>query len=160
MTRENSANRLSRRDFNKLSMAALGGAISGAFLSGCEGDKKPAPEGTPPSGDVGKGDAPAAAAAEIHACRGLNACKGKGTGGENACAGAGNCATAPAHGCSGSNECKGQGGCGEAPGANACSGKGGCAVPLADHAWGKARTLFEARMKAQGKTVAEAPAKG
>jgi len=155
MNQENSSDRLSRRDFNKLSMAALGGALSGAFLSGCQGDK----EAPAPKGDVPKGDVPAAAA-EVHVCRGLNGCKGKGTGGDNACAGQGKCSTAPAHSCSGKNACKGQGGCGEKPGDNECSGKGGCAVPLQDHAWGKARKSFEEKMKAQGKAIGEAPAKG
>ena len=36
------------------------------------------------------------AKAEVHACRGLNACKGQGAGGDNACAGQGACATTAA----------------------------------------------------------------
>ena len=158
MNQENSANRLSRRDFNKLSMAALGGALSGAFLSGCE----PTPDGKPVESETPepKDGADAGAAADVHVCRGLNACKGKGTGGDNACAGQGKCATAPTHSCGGQNACKGQGGCGPNPGENECRGKGGCAVPLPDHAWGKARKNFEEKMKAQGKAVGAAPAKG
>ena len=133
---------LSRRDFNKLSVAALGGALSGALFSSCksEGDK---------DGSGGPGD--------VHVCRGLNTCKGKGAGGGNECAGTGACATAKAHGCNGHNECKGQGGCGANPGANECSGKGACAVPLDETAWKKARAAFEANMNAEGKDIGDAP---
>ena len=152
MNQENSANHLSRRDFNKLSMAALGGALSGALLSGCQGDKE---EQAPADGAPG-----AKTAAEVHVCRGLNACKGKGGGGDNTCAGQGNCSTVAAHSCGGGNACKGQGGCGPNPGENECGGKGGCAVPLADHAWGTARKNFEKKMTAQGKAFGAAPEKG
>jgi len=102
-----------------------------------------------------------AAGGEVHACRGLNACKGQGVGGDNSCAGQGTCATASAHSCSGQNECKGQGGCDENPGSNACKGQGGCEVPIkkAD-TWQKAREAFEARMKEAGKEVGAAPAAG
>jgi len=59
----------------------------------------------------------AAADVELHACRGLNDCKGQGADKQNACAGQGSCASVK-HGCSGQNDCKHQGGCGEAPGMN------------------------------------------
>jgi hypothetical protein len=169
---------LSRRDFNRLSMAAFGGVVAGTF-AGCADDGG----GTPPvtgSAPAGGGTEPAEGGGDIepveggatateggtetasllmgekHVCRGLNMCKG--AGGENACAGAGACATLAAHECAGQNECKGQGGCGATPGENACKGMGSCAVPLKDHAWGKARKNFEAAMKAAGKEVGDAPA--
>jgi hypothetical protein len=136
---------LSRRDFHKLAMAAMGGitvaGISGGALAGSHEEKK--------------------AAKEVHACRGLNSCKGNGGCGEhpgqNECAGMGGCATAERHGCSGHNTCKGQGGCGEAPGDNACKGQGGCQVPLMESAWKKARANFEAKMKKSGKKFGAAP---
>ncbi len=129
-----------RRDFNKLTAAALGGMLSGATL-GCSG-----------------GNSGQAAAAETHACRGLNACKSQGIGKNNACAGQGECATIKKHGCGGQNDCKGQGGCGETPGANDCKGKGGCGIPMTGGMWTKARELFDAKMKTAGKTVGSAPA--
>jgi hypothetical protein len=80
--------------------------------------------------------------ADKHACKGMNACQGKGgcktdanaCAGKNACKNKGGCATAAKHGCKGSNACKGQGGCKSGnngcAGKNDCSGKGGCAVPV------------------------------
>lgn len=129
-----------RRDFDKLALAALGGLLAGG-VAGCGG---------------GGG---AAAAAEIHACRGLNECKGQGQGGGNACAGQGACATAKPHACGGENDCKHQGGCGEKPGFNDCKGKGGCSVPMSGDMWKSARELFEKQRKDGGKTFGEAPAK-
>jgi hypothetical protein len=78
-----------------------------------------------------------------HACHGLNACKGKGHGGENECAGMSTCYTANKHECAHKNDCKAQGGCEEFPGANECKAHGECAVPLGDKAWKKARANFE-----------------
>ena len=75
---------------------------------------------------------PAPAADDKHVCRGLNTCKGE-------------------------NACKGQGGCGGKAGENSCKGQGGCEVPLKEKTWKKARKAFEAKMKAAGKTVGEAP---
>src|SRR6266496_310313 len=49
---------------------------------------------------------------ELHACMGLNACKGHDRLGTNACAGSGICATAAEHSCQTLNHCRGQGGCG------------------------------------------------
>ncbi|MEM7233297.1 MAG: hypothetical protein AAF517_14060, partial [Planctomycetota bacterium] len=121
---------LSRRDFSKLSMAALGGALTGAYLvSGCTSEGG---DGTKP--EAGDGAGGAAANKKGHLCRGLNDCKGKGKGGKNECAGQGGCATtakAP-HNCGGNNDCAGQGGCKGKVGTNECKGKGGCAVPLMD----------------------------
>src|SRR5713226_4985834 len=137
---------LSRRDFGKLTMAAFGGMVLGTTLAGraAEGDDK---------------HDPSLLLGEKHVCRGLNTCKGKAKGGDNSCAGTGNCATAEAHSCKGDNTCKGQGGCGEYPGQNSCKGQGSCDVPLKEKTWKKARKAFEAQMKKAGKTVGEAPKK-
>jgi hypothetical protein len=158
---------LNRRDFHKLSMAAMGGVLAGS-LAGC--DAKPA--GNPPAtGGQGAGQAPETprakkgsdgdseiAAADVHVCRGLNACKNQGAGGKNECAGLGDCATASTHhACGGQNACKGQGGCGETAGANDCKEQGACSVPLMNAAWKGARKRFEDKMKKAGKTVGPAP---
>ena len=142
---------MNRRDFGKLTAAALGGMVAGTALSG--------------RAFADEGDSPLLS--EPHVCRGLNTCKGKGScktadnacKGHNDCAGAGGCATAEKHGCNGENACKGQGGCGSKPGENACKGKGHCAVPLHDSAWKKARKNFEAAYKAKfDKDPMKAPA--
>ena len=91
-------------------------------------------------------------------CRGLNTAKNH-RGGDNVCAGRGDCATAKAHSCHAKNECKGQGGCGETPGINACKGKGECAVPLSDGAWKKARATFESVTAQAGLPIGDAPPK-
>ena len=73
---------MKRRDFNKLLLAAVGGALAGAatpVLAGEDGETK---------GDKGK-----------HECRGQNACKGLG-----------GCRT-DNNECAGKNDCKGKGGC-------------------------------------------------
>lgn len=128
---------LDRRDFHKLTSAALGGLAAGAVL-GCS-SSTPAPKatGTPAKGET------TVAVAEVHLCRGLNECKGQGKDGKNACRGQGTCATAKEHSCGGQNDCKGLGGCGEEVGANECKGKGGCHVPLMDSAWEKLRKKKE-----------------
>jgi len=126
---------LSRRDFNRLTSAALGGLLSGAMLGCQEGGPAPAAE------------------KDLHVCRGLNQCQTA----ANECAGQGQCATFPHHACGRHHECKGQAGCGATPGENDCKGKGGCAVPLADHAWAGARENFEQRMKGAGKKFGPAP---
>lgn len=175
---------VTRRDFNKLTMAAFGGLVTGT-VAGCGG---PAAEqgqqaeqgGAPPaegqaSAESGAGegsgehehqheDETAMADSNLlleepHVCRGLNTCKGKGASGDNECAGQGTCATAEHHGCQGQNACKGQGGCGEAPGQNACKGQGNCAVPLMEDAWTKARAQLEKAMAAQNKQLGPAPPK-
>jgi hypothetical protein len=143
-------NNVSRRDFNRLSLTALGGLLAGLGLAGevtAEDDKAP-----------GKKDPKKPLLLqEPHVCRGLNICKAKGKGGKNDCAGTSACATAKAHTCGGENDCAGLGGCGEKPGENACKGMGKCHVPLSKKAWPKAREHFEAAMKKAGKKVGAAP---
>ena len=133
---------LDRRAFHRLSSLGVGGMIVGS-LGGCSSSQ---------------GGSDQAAPAELHVCRGLNTCKGKGKGGDNACAGQGACATIAAHDCAGHNACKGQGGCGSSVAENACKGQGGCAVPLMTSAWDTARKRLEERMKKEGKTLGAAPA--
>jgi hypothetical protein len=172
-------NDLTRRDFTRLSMAALGGMVAGT-LAGCQaakttgggkgkgeekGEEKGKEKGEEKDKDGQAKTEPDTAylVQEPHVCRGLNTCKGKGKGGKNACAGQGACATAKAdHSCAGMNECKGQGGCGTTPGQNACKGQGKCSVPLKNEAvWKKARAAFEKAYKAkEGKEPGKAPAKG
>jgi hypothetical protein len=166
---------VSRRDFHKLSSAALCGLIAGAAF-GCA-DQAPAPQaktgttgtgtsGTTPQPDISDpappsktaGKAAAATTVALHACRGLNECKGLGKSKKNDCAGKGDCYTATAHDCSGQNDCKYQGGCGTTHGVNDCKGKGGCGhYPITDDAWKKARVAFESREKAAGKKFGPAP---
>jgi hypothetical protein len=163
---------LARRDFHKLTLAALGGVIAGASV-GCDGGNAPKP-GAPkpkeetsaaprasetPGTDVALSDAEKLIIDEPHTCRGLNSCKNLGRSKENACAGQGTCASIADAACAGNNECKGQGGCGETAGMNSCKGEGGCHIPLMDGAWKKARAAFEAAMKKSGKTVGAAPEK-
>ena len=159
-------NGLDRRDFHKLTAAALGGMIAGTTI-GC-GEGKPASKEAAKSksetpaatdGTVALTDAEKLIIDDPHTCRGLNTCKNTGRSKDNACAGQGTCASVKDSTCGGNNACKGQGGCGELPGMNACEGKGGCHIPLMDEAWTKARAAFEAAMKKTGKTVGAAPAK-
>jgi len=132
---------INRRDFGKLTMAAVGGLVAGSA-------------GTS-STMAAEGDS--LLLQEPHVCRGLNTCKGKGAcktadsscKGHNDCAGAGGCATVEKHACAGENACKGHGGCGANPGENQCKGKGKCAVPLGEKAWKKARANFEKAYKAK-----------
>jgi hypothetical protein len=134
---------MNRRDFQRLTAAAFGGAVLGV---GMQSSLSAAEAESPMLGDP-------------HVCRGLNTCKGKGAGKSNSCAGQGSCATAEKHTCHGDNQCKGQGGCDAHPGENTCKGKGACNVPLTSTTWPKARARFEQLMKAAGKTVGPAPAK-
>lgn len=164
-----SSNELNRRDFHRLSMAAMGGVMAGS-LAGCESKPLPPPAAPhpaktlPPTATATTDSKDVAATGEKqewHLCRGLNECKGKGggaTAGKNDCAGLGDCATVKEHTCGGENECKGQGGCGENPATNECKGKGGCHIPLMKHAWKSVRKRFEEKMKADGKKFGEAPA--
>lgn len=149
---------INRRDFSQLAVAAMSGVVAGSLamgVAGCSGDGSAGKSSNPPAATA------SATSADMHACAGLNGCKGEGADGKNACAGQGGCASAAVHHeCKGHNACKGQGGCGEAMGANSCKGQGGCAVPIKDDAaWQKAREKFEADMKAQGKEVGPAPAR-
>jgi hypothetical protein len=150
---------LNRRDFHRLSMAALGGVVAGT-VAGCSEEKKPAAApatGTPSAArsEPGKPEGTeVAAAGEPHACSGLNACKGQGASGKNDCAGQGDCATKSwHHSCHGMNDCKGQGGCGETATINDCKQKGECSVPLMGKAWKAAREHFEKKMEEAGKKV-------
>jgi hypothetical protein len=115
---------------------------------------------------------------ELHACLGLNACKGHDRLGTNTCAGMGVCATAQAHSCHTLNNCRGQGGCGlygtgdeqNNPGNNPCAWLGSCAVPInaeristdgpnqGQSVWLRARQVFEGRMAAAKRTFGPAPA--
>ncbi|MDB5387736.1 MAG: hypothetical protein JWM11_3382 [Planctomycetaceae bacterium] len=161
---------LNRRDFHRLSMAAMGGLIAGA-AAGCQNEQpaKSADAGKSKDASTAKSEPSkaepaktevAAAIPEKHTCRGLNTCKGLGggtTAGKNACAGQGECATVAEHTCGDLNDCKGMGGCGKNPGENECKGKGGCHVPLMDSAWKKIRARFEDKMKADKKPFGEAP---
>ena len=138
---------LSRRDFQRLSLAALGGMLAGAGAAQAadEKDKKDDKKKNPLLSD-------------LHVCRGLNTCKGKGADKKNDCAGQGTCATAKAHTCGGENACRGQGGCGAHPGENECKGMGSCSVPLhSGKTWEKTRKRFEELMKKEGKKVGPAP---
>ncbi len=140
-----------RRDFHKLTTAALGGLAAGAVL-GCN------------KGGGGAGGDTAVANAEVHLCRGLNNCKGQGKDGKNSCRGQGTCATAREHTCGGQNDCKGLGGCGDDAGANDCKGKGGCHVPLmteppGESAWDKLRKKKEAEWAEKKLEAGAAPAK-
>jgi hypothetical protein len=160
-----SSSDLNRRDFHRLSMAAMGGLMAGV-AAGCQNEQPAATEkakdATTTKAETPKTDHALVAEvkSEKHTCRGLNTCKGLGGGavaGKNACAGQGECATVAEHSCGDMNECKGQGGCGKNPGENECKGKGGCHVPLMEFAWEKIRKRFEEKMKADGKTFGEAP---
>jgi hypothetical protein len=108
-----------------MSQALLAAAVTGIMAGACQVYAE----------DNGAKADPAAAAAtagDKHACKGLNACKGKGgchtatntCGGKNECKGKGGCATVK-HECKGHNDCKAQG----AGGKNECKGKGECKVP-------------------------------
>ncbi len=137
---------MNRRDFHRLTAAAMGGLVAGAGIARADDAKKKDPEKS-------------LWLQEPHVCRGLNTCKGKGGDKKNDCAGTGSCATAKAHTCNGDNDCAGQGGCGANPGENKCKGMGACHVPLTDDAWGKARKSFEAALKKADKKFGDAPAK-
>jgi len=141
-----SGQRLDRRDFNKLTSAAIGGLAAGTIL-GCGSEPPAGPAVTP------------TAAGDVHLCRGLNECKGQGKGGDNACRGQGTCHTAKEAKCGGENECKGLGGCGDTVGANECKGQGGCHVPLMDGAWKKLREKKEAEWGGKQQEFSPAPAK-
>jgi len=142
-----------RRDFHKLSAAALSGMMAAGTI-GC--GSQPAADSSGDS-DPASSEAGDTSTVAKHACRGLNECKGQGAKGANECAGAGTCATVEHHACGGQNECKGQGGCGKTPGANECAGKGGCHIPMSGGMWERARDLFEERMAEKGVEVKPAP---
>jgi hypothetical protein len=114
---------------------------------------------------------------ELHACMGLNACKGHDRLGTNSCAGTGVCATAAEHNCHTLNNCRNQGGCGlygtaeeqNHPGDNPCAWQGSCAVPInaerfstdgpnqGKSVWIRARKVFEDKMKKANRQVGPSP---
>jgi hypothetical protein len=114
---------------------------------------------------------------ELHACMGLNACKGHDRLGTNSCAGTGYCATAAEHSCHTLNDCRGQGGCGlygddkeqMNPGNNSCSWQGSCAVPInaerfstqsenrGKSVWKRARKVFEEKMTKAHRQFGDSP---
>jgi len=141
-----------RRDFHKLTSAAIGGLAAGAILGcGQEGGGGKAKNEPPKQNEKETSSGGAApgtlAAAELHLCRGLNECKRQGKDKQNSCRGQGACATAKEHSCGGQNDCKGLGGCGTEVGKNDCKGKGGCHVPLMEDAWKTLRERKEAEWK-------------
>ncbi len=146
---------VNRRDFNKLTMAAMGGMMAGSMV-GCGNKKteKTEPKTEEPAANAEKKGGEETVVASWdgpHVCRGLNACKGKGKTGKKRL-GQGECASPKLkHECSGQNACKNQGGCGETAGSNACKGKGGCHVPLMEAAWETAYKKFKADMEKAGK---------
>jgi len=167
---------LNRRDFNRLTLAAFGGMVTGS-MTGCQPKSEPAPKTDAEAGnetekghddhdhehaegeEAAKGDKDVSLLMkEPHVCRGLNTCKGTHAGAKNDCAGMGACASVAEHACAGQNECKGQGGCGTNPGMNSCKGKGSCHIPLMPDAWKLARAEFEKAMEKAGKKVGAAPA--
>lgn len=139
---------LKRREFHKLTAAAIGGLLagSGSLVAAQEKEEKPKLSVDP-----------ALLLAEPHVCRGLNNCKGKGKGERNACAGQGACSVVTDHSCNGENDCKGMGGCGGYPGQNTCKGKGHCATPLKKETWAMARKQMEHLMADIGKKLGAAP---
>lgn len=145
---------LDRRDFHKLTTAALGGLAAGSIL-GCGSDKPVAPATAP---GTAAPTPTTVAAVEKHLCRGLNECKGKGQDGKNSCRGQGSCFTVAKSSCAGQNECKGLGGCGGTEGANECKGKGGCHIPLMEDAWKKVRERKETEWKEKKLESGAAPA--
>ncbi len=146
---------LNRRNFNKLSVAALSGLTFGSMV-GCGKPETTVETGGEQTAEISGPDCWLSGDKNI--CRGLNVCAEYGQG-EHTCAGTGTCATnVTEHGCAGHNECACEGGCGQNIGENACKGKGGCAVPIEnDGMWKKAREKFEAAMKDAGKEFGEAP---
>jgi hypothetical protein len=176
-----SVNPLDRRDFARLSVAAVGGLFAGAQAIASDPPPgkpiaSPRPEANKPRAATGKPEradarstlqdkVPAAKPAakekfkEVHICRGLNTCEGKGRAGNNKCAGQGDCATTATspHQCSSGNACRDQGGCGPTAGKNQCAGFGDGAVPLHEDEWPRLRKEFEARMKRLKQPIGAAP---
>jgi hypothetical protein len=172
-----------RREFAKLMVAALAGLTAGVLIRRAatppaeignakektDSAKSPqddkAVESTASSTISMEAKAPSGTdpdlmlAGDLHVCRGLNTCKGKGKDHKNSCAGQGDCATVASHACNGLNDCKGHGGCDGTAGINRCNGKGACAVPLKDETWKLARARFERLAKAKDLKIGAAPAK-
>jgi hypothetical protein len=145
---------MNRRDFHRLTALAMGGMMAGS-LAGCgsKTEKTAEPEKTTAAEAAATGpktDPALAQWTDNHLCRGLNACKGLGSGGKNDCAGLGECAIADHHTCGGQNDCKNLGGCGDTAASNECKGQGGCHVPLMKSAWETAYEKFKADMTKAG----------
>lgn len=105
----------------------------------------------------------------LHACMGLNSCKGTDRFANNACAGQGYCSTTTDHSCHVTNDCRNQGGCGlygtgeemNNPGNNDCKSMGSCATPInaerfstngpnqGKSVWKRARQVFEEQVYPQ-----------
>ncbi len=147
--------KVNRRDFTKLSALAMGGMMAGSFAGcGAKTEKTGEPQAEKTGAETqasGKEDTALAAWSDKHVCQGLNACKGKGKGGDNECAGQGKCFTTNKHTCHYENDCKYQGGCGESVASNECKGKGECGVPLSEGTWQTAYKKFKADMTKAGK---------
>jgi hypothetical protein len=124
---------LNRRDFAKLTVAALAGVCAGSQAEPAVAKSQPVPRNPILS--------------DPHICRGINMCRARGADRRNECSGMGTCATAAYHICKGHNECRGQGGCDMRPGENQCRGWGMCDVPLKPVIWQRARARFEQLMK-------------
>jgi hypothetical protein len=126
---------------------------------------------------------PQPAGMPLHACMGLNSCKGSDRFGktrQNACAGQGYCSTAVDHTCHVQNDCRGQGGCGlygtgkemDNPGANDCRSLGSCATPInaerfsangpnkSKSVWQRARQVFEQKWPAMRQELLAKQKKG
>ena len=99
----------SRRDFAKLTLAALAGLSAGSRAL---------------AGSVPGRTVQDPMLSDPHICRGLNTCKAKDVTRRNSCAGTGTCATARYHPCKGHNDCRGQGGCGDVARAERVPGLG------------------------------------
>jgi hypothetical protein len=195
-----SVNPLDRRDFSRLSLAAVGGLMAGSAAIAQEppsivdpnaGAPKPATEPRRDAADAKK-EPPAPEVKEevyddaaelakrqkkreemakkekliedkkpkeVHICRGLNTCEGKGKSGDNKCAGQGDCATtlAAPHECTTGNACRNQGGCNGMAGKNRCAGYGEGAVPILEEEWPQLRKEFEAKMARLKKKIGKAP---
>ena len=131
---------LNRREFNTLAAAAFGGVIAGT-VAGCgkkTGKTDKTDKKTPGGDNVAGKDA------DLHACKGLNTCQGKGKEGDNKCGGLGTtCATTKDHSCHKENDCSGQGGCDGKAGTNDCKGQGGCESPVVKGKWAAAKDAFD-----------------
>jgi hypothetical protein len=146
-----------KRNASPSSLGATGETSLAGASNGCGSSPAPAPTPVPTN--------TAFVPTELHACMGLNACKGHDRFGTNSCAGMGMCATTQ-HVCHSLNNCRGQGGCGlygsadeqNQPGQNDCAWKGSCATPIqagrfstlgenqGKSVWLRARQLFEQRL--------------
>ncbi|WP_420574787.1 hypothetical protein [Kordia sp.] len=158
------------------SCGSSGGSSSGSNGCGSSGGSSSGSNGCGSGTSTPSKQKDIAVPLELHACMGLNACKGHDRFGTNDCAGSGYCAT-QVHSCHTLNNCRGQGGCGLygdseeqcKPGANDCAWQGSCGTPIPAErfitqgknqgrsVWQLARKLFEDRMDKSRRTVKDAP---